>query len=84
MTSCHRWKVTSSNNQLCIPYTTKLWQARTLANHSLQSFDEENLSKFTVALTFNVYIGKPENLCPPITILVIQLQTLLGINAAPV
>ena len=34
---------------LYIPYRAKVWQGRTLANQSFQSFGEENVGEFTIA-----------------------------------
>ena len=32
-----------------IPYSAKCWRGKTSANRSFQSFDEENVDKFTIA-----------------------------------
>ena len=32
-----------------LPYRAKLWQGKTLANQSFQSFSKENFDKFTIA-----------------------------------
>ena len=43
-----------------IPYSAKLWQDKTLANQSFQSFGEENVGKFTLAtlVTWNLIFGR--------------------------
>ena len=35
-------------NTGCIPYSAKLWQGKTLANQSFQSFGKASIGKFTI------------------------------------
>ena len=47
------------HGELIILHSAKLWRGKTLANRSFQSFDEENVGKFTVAnISYYSNLGK--------------------------